>query len=147
MQCTVFGHWRSLALWRTRLLGEMTWRRVGVYLLGTSVWQGQLYLRRRRADTWPNTTLSLHWELAPSLPFENSTGLNPCAAIYLCIYTRAIHSRAAKCVGSRRWGFRKLLSRDHCKSKAACFMKLNLYFKLVRYCVCSLLLLLLLHIF
>jgi len=30
------------------LLGVVKWRGVGVYLLGTSVWQGELYLRRRR---------------------------------------------------------------------------------------------------
>jgi hypothetical protein len=49
------------------------------------VWQGQLYLRRRREDTRPNMTL------APSLPFENSTGQNralhynngPYSSIYL----------------------------------------------------------------
>ena len=40
-----FGWYRS---WRTGLLGVVKWRGVGVYLLGTSVWKGQLFLRRRR---------------------------------------------------------------------------------------------------
>ena len=44
------------------------------------MWQGQLYLRQRRKDTRPTTTLYL-W-LAPSLPFENSTGQKPCIALY-----------------------------------------------------------------
>ena len=43
----VCGRWRSERSWRTGLLGVAKWRGVGVYLVGTSVWQGQLYLRRR----------------------------------------------------------------------------------------------------
>jgi hypothetical protein len=40
----------------------MQWRRVGVYLLGTSEWQGQLHLRKQWEDTRPNTTLSLYYD-------------------------------------------------------------------------------------
>ena len=39
------GFWRS---WLTGLLGVVKWRGVGVYLVGSSVWQGRPSLRRRR---------------------------------------------------------------------------------------------------
>ena len=48
MQCMDFGRWSSSPSWRTGLLGEAKRRGVGVHLLGISVWQGQLYLQRRR---------------------------------------------------------------------------------------------------
>ena len=48
VQCMVFGQWTRQRTWRPGLLGVVTWRGVGVYLLGTSMRQGQLYLRRRR---------------------------------------------------------------------------------------------------
>jgi hypothetical protein len=47
VQCKDFGRW-SLRSWRTGLLGVVKWRGVGVYLVGSSVWQGQPSLPRRR---------------------------------------------------------------------------------------------------
>ena len=47
VQCTVFGRWSSQRSWRTDLLGVVKWRVLVFDLLGTTVWQGQLYLRRR----------------------------------------------------------------------------------------------------
>jgi hypothetical protein len=76
VQCMIFGRWRREWSWRTTLLGVGKWRRVGVYLLKTSVWQGQVYLRRRRG---PNQT----W-VAPSLPFVKSTDQKPFTAVYQC---------------------------------------------------------------
>jgi len=41
--------------WWTGILGEVKWWGLGVYLLGTSVWQGQLHLSRWREgsdQTW-----------------------------------------------------------------------------------------------
>jgi hypothetical protein len=44
----IVGEWRSWVSWRKGLLGVVKCRGVGVYLLGTLVWQGQRYLRGRR---------------------------------------------------------------------------------------------------
>jgi len=46
----VCGFWpgRSYGSWRSRLLSVVKWRGVGVYLLGTSVWEGQPYLQIQR---------------------------------------------------------------------------------------------------
>jgi hypothetical protein len=44
VRCFVFGLWKTLRSWRTSLLGVVKWWGVGPYWLGTSVWQGQLYL-------------------------------------------------------------------------------------------------------
>jgi len=54
VQCMFYGRWRSRRSWRTDLLVVVEWRVVGVYVNETSVWQGQMYLRRRRrlAQTW-----------------------------------------------------------------------------------------------
>jgi len=43
-----FGLRGTLRYWLTGLLAVVKWRGVGVHLSGTSVWQGQLYLQRRR---------------------------------------------------------------------------------------------------
>jgi hypothetical protein len=83
VQCMVFGHWRSERGWRSGLLGVVKWRGVGVYSLGTTLWRDQVYLRRWREELGTNMTLSLRELLAPSLPFENSTGQKPCTALYI----------------------------------------------------------------
>ena len=85
VRCFVFGRWRTWRSWRTGLLGVVKWRGVNVHLLGTSEWRGQLCLRRRTQDIRPNTTLSLHKWLAPSLPFENSIGQKLCTALQTCL--------------------------------------------------------------
>ena len=68
-----------LQCWLTGLLGVVKWRGVGIFLLGTSVWQGQLYLRRLRKDTRRN--ISLQWWLASSLPLDNCNCQRPCSPL------------------------------------------------------------------
>jgi hypothetical protein len=59
--------WRAYWVW---------WNGEGwvFFLLGTSVWQGQLYLRKVRKDTRPNMLLQ-YW-LTPSLPLDSCTYQN-----------------------------------------------------------------------
>ena len=47
--------------------------------------------------TRPNMKLWLHWRLAPSLPFKNSTGQKPCTALY--IYIERERERVCVCKG------------------------------------------------
>jgi len=57
--CLVFARWRIYRSRLSGLLGVVKWRGVGVYsyLFGTSIWQGLLYLQKRKEDTRPNMTL------------------------------------------------------------------------------------------
>jgi len=43
VQCLYCGRWRSKRSWRTGQPGVVSWRGVGVCVLGTSVLQGHLY--------------------------------------------------------------------------------------------------------
>ena len=65
-QLIVHGYYNTwLRFWPVKELAVLSdgptrvvkWRGVGVHLLGTTVWQGQLYLLRRREYTRPNMTL------------------------------------------------------------------------------------------
>jgi len=42
--CFISGRWMSYQGWQMDLMGVENGWRVGVHLLGTSVWQGQMYL-------------------------------------------------------------------------------------------------------
>jgi hypothetical protein len=89
VQCLVCGRWRVLAELVDGPAGCGKLPEMGVYLLGTSVWQGQLSSRRQRERrSGPNMTLSLGYWLAPRLSFEISTGQKTCTAIYQAVGCR-----------------------------------------------------------